>query len=261
MNQPTILRYYKSSSTSDQIKQILVDIICRAVDSCISERETDSESCKPKRKRLHTGKKVQQDIEADWVKKYPWLEIQTIDGTKRLFCAYCKNTNKNNSFTQGSTNVQSNSIVRHEKIEDHKIAVSSSMRKRKADEAFHVGEDSNSESDSEVSDCESSEQDDPPSVTSSDKILFRTLYYCASEELPSSKVNSMLELQRLNGASCDFQNLSSDTRPKMLKAIADTLSKDLKSEIKKSEFYGILMDESEDLGNEKKLCVCIRCVL
>ena len=52
----------------DQIKQILVDIICRAVDSCISERETESESCKPKRKRLHTGKKVQQDTEADWVK-------------------------------------------------------------------------------------------------------------------------------------------------------------------------------------------------
>ena len=44
-----------------------------------------------------------------------------------------------------------------------------------------------------------------------DEVLFRTVYCVAKDELPSEKVNPILQLQALNGVSIKYKNLSWDT--------------------------------------------------
>ena len=45
-------------------------------------------------------------------------------------------------------------------------------------------------------------------VSDHDINLFRTIFYVSKEELPADKVNSLFELQNLNGANIKCKNLS-----------------------------------------------------
>ena len=49
-------------------------------------------------------------------------------------------------------------------------------------------------------------------TTSNDDLkLFRTVYYAASEEIPTAKIKSLLELQRINGSNIKYKNLRWDS--------------------------------------------------
>ncbi|XP_045212023.2 zinc finger protein 862-like [Mercenaria mercenaria] len=97
-------------------------------------------------------------------------------------------------------------------------------------------------------------------VDKEDLILFRTVFYAASEELPTVKVNSLLELQRLNGASITYRNLSWDTLSEIQKYICTIIKRDLIEHIRESDFYAIMIDESTDLTVQKHLSICVRYV-
>ena len=254
MSQKSILSFFKGQgqgSISQTVKDIIREVMNR-VNKEIEEIEL-KKSSKNKKLRKHSGSKVQNQTEKDWLRKFPWLDIRLKGDKKALFCTYCTKSGKTNSFTEGSTNIQMNGIMRHQGITDHKLSESANLLKRKADTA--VDELSDSQSDDEL---DILGQKEKLSASTSDKILFRTLFYCAAEEMPSTKVNSLIELQTLNGVPCEYKNLSFDTRKDILDCVTESLSKDFKEQLSKSEFYGIMMDESEDLGTEKKLCICIR---
>ena len=82
------------------------------------------------------------------------------------------------------------------------------------------------------------------------------MYYIAVEELPSVKVNSNLELQRLNGLQFSYKNLSSTTITEIQQCISTVIQKEIVQNIKQSSVY----DESTDITVDK-LSVCVRYVL
>lgn len=88
---------------------------------------------------------------------------------------------------------------------------------------------------------------EPITISDADVKLFCTVFYVATEELPSSKVNSMLELQNINGAAIKYKNLSWDTIHDIQSCISTVIQRDLVSEILDSGVYAIMIDESTDL--------------
>lgn len=91
-----------------------------------------------------------------------------------------------------------------------------------------------------------------------DATLFRTVYCLAKEDIPSSKINSFLTLQRLNGLNVEYKNLSHDTTSDIQDCIVKLLDNDLLFRLKKSPVLGLTLDESTDISVEKKLVLCIK---
>ncbi|XP_061173439.1 uncharacterized protein LOC133182609 [Saccostrea echinata] len=95
---------------------------------------------------------------------------------------------------------------------------------------------------------------------SDDEKLFRTIFYEAKEELPNDKVNSLLELQNLNGAIIKYKNVSWDTVKEIQSCIATIFTREIIKDIMESSFYAVMIDESTDLTVQKHLSLCIRYV-
>ena len=91
-----------------------------------------------------------------------------------------------------------------------------------------------------------------PDVSFKDKVLFKTVYCVAMEEIPSSKVNALLTLQQVNGVNLKYRNLSWDTITEIQRCLCDTLVSKVVNEINDSSLFGIQMDESTDIGMSKK---------
>ena len=51
-------------------------------------------SIKNKKLRKHSGSKVQNQPEKDWLRKFPWLDIWLKGDKKALFCTYCTKSGK-----------------------------------------------------------------------------------------------------------------------------------------------------------------------
>lgn len=111
---------------------------------------------------------------------------------------------------------------------------------------------------SENADSSDDDKTSLPSVSKEDRALFNTVYTAAKEELPSEKVNSLLDLQRKNGLDLPYKNLSWDTIDNIQKTISKHLTSDLISEIKQSPTFAIILDESTDVSVTKHLSVCVR---
>ena len=81
--------------------------------------------------------------------------------------------------------------------------------------------------------------------------IFQALYWLAKEEMPSSKINSLLTLIENMGVSeiKYFETRSEPTLRKMLILIAQTIVDDLVIKIKQSDVFGLLTDEVTDISN------------
>ena len=182
---------------------------------------------------------------SSWTVQYSWL-IVTGDGLdKRLKCSVCTKRKVRSVWAnEGSPNVQKNSVERHGDSEEHKQAEKELLKSRikveaydihiKEEESFHVEDD--------------------------DVKLFHTIFYVSKEELPTEKVNSLLELQNLNGANTKYKSLSYVTINEIQDCISNILQRSLVEEIIQSEFYSVMIDESTDLSVQKHLSVCVRFV-
>jgi len=97
-------------------------------------------------------------------------------------------------------------------------------------------------------------------VPISDTRLFRTVYTCMKNDIPLDNVNTLLDLQRENGLSMPYQNLSWTTITEIAKIISFTLHQGVVDEIKSSVYFAILLDESTDIRVSKRLSLCVRYV-
>ena len=81
--------------------------------------------------------------------------------------------------------------------------------------------------------------------------VFCSLYWLAKEEMPSSKITSLLTLLEKMGVKKMkyFETRSKPILRKMLLLIARTIIQDLVNNIKKSNFYALLTDEVKDISN------------
>ena len=81
--------------------------------------------------------------------------------------------------------------------------------------------------------------------------MFCSLYWLGKEEIPSSKITSLLTLLEKMGVKemKYFETRSEPVLRKMLLLIARTIIQDLVNNIKKSDFYALLTDEVTDISN------------
>ena len=81
--------------------------------------------------------------------------------------------------------------------------------------------------------------------------VFQSQYWLAKEEMPSSKIISLLTLIKKLGVdeSKYFETRSEPVLRKMLLLIARTIVEDILEKIKESEVYGFLTDEVTDISN------------
>ena len=81
--------------------------------------------------------------------------------------------------------------------------------------------------------------------------VFQSLYWLAKEEMPSTKITSLLTLVEKLGVN-DIKHFETQSEPvlrKMLLFIATTIVEDIVEKIKESEVYGFLTDEVTDISN------------
>ena len=81
--------------------------------------------------------------------------------------------------------------------------------------------------------------------------VFSTLYWLAKEEMPSSKINSLLTLIEKMGVKelKYFETRSEAVLRKMLLLISKTIIEDLVDKIKASKYFALLTDEVTDISN------------
>lgn len=145
----------------------------------------------------------------------------------------------------GTPNMQISSITRHNDSSEHKNVCVNLEKER----LIHV-----------VSDDDQDEETEIVNINKQDKVVFNTVYFAAKSELPSETVNGLLNLQRLNGQNVDYKNLSWDSITDMQESISYTLTKKMLKEIKESNVFALMLDESTDVTVEKHLSVCVRYV-
>lgn len=64
----------------------------------------------------------------------------------------------------------------------------------------------------------------------------------------------------MNGVKCNFVDISDDTLSDVQESIAFVLDGEVKRGVAKSEYFGLIIDESTDISVHKKLAECIRYV-
>lgn len=222
----------KVNENADIVKCLLDDVIQNAVEK----------SCRKKKK--HAGEKLSEKTLQLWQTKYHWLVLDRSQADLRMKCSVCTERKLNSAWANdGSTNIQKNALERHCNSKEHVDA-----------EAFIVSKRS------EPTTLKSEQNESRMNVSDDDRALFRTVYYAAAEELPSSKINSLLELQCTNGCKISYKNLSWDTISEIQRCMCEVFKQEIVAEIEKSVFYSIMIDESTDITMKKHLSVCVRYV-
>jgi hypothetical protein len=96
--------------------------------------------------------------------------------------------------------------------------------------------------------------------TDGELALFRSVYYAAMHNVANMQVNSLLELQRLNGLKCHFVGISDNTLKDIQYSLSFVLDKELIGGVTKSDYFGLILDESTDISVHKKTsCLCSLC--
>ena len=92
------------------------------------------------------------------------------------------------------------------------------------------------------------------------KAMIRSSYCLAKEGVPNVKFVSLIQLQQANGCPSvqgkTYSHHSSTSE--MQDCIAKTLEKEALSDIDKSPFIGVMIDESVNVTVEKKLIIFLR---
>lgn len=238
-NTSSLFKYFTREDSVEDSTKIVRKIIDDLIISC-------TDQCDQKVKK-HSGSTVSVKTIQSWMSKFSWLIVSGEGIDKRLKCSICTERKVTSIWAgEGSPNIQKNSIERHGLSSEHKQAEKDLLKE--------------SGDTSKTYDSDVNEEDDSISVTDDDSKLFRTIFYVSKEELPSDKVNSLIELQNLNGANIKYKNLSYVTINDIQSCISSIIQRSLIEEILQSDTYAIMIDESTDLAVQKHLSICVRYV-
>lgn len=237
-NTASLFQYFpREDETVDSqktVRKIVDDLVISATDQA------------EKKGKTHTGWSVSEKTIRSWLNQYPWMTVTGEELNKRLKCSICTDRKVRSIWAnEGSANVQKNSIERHGDSEEHKQAERELLKCKNKVETCNV---------------DVNKEDESVCVEDDDVKLFRTIFYVSKEELPTEKVNSLIELQNLNGAKIKYKNLSYVTINEIQDCISSIIQRSLVEEIVQSDFYAVMIDESTDLSVQKHLSVCVRYV-
>ena len=190
--------------------------------------------------RIH-GHKYKRCFCPSWKDKFLWLQYK--DGC--MYCTYCLETNKHNSYTSGCQNFRTSDIQKHSKSRDHRSATEAyAMKLSGATVPAGFYRLTTEHEQAIVS-------------------AMRNVYWLSKEDVASLKYNSLNKLVELQGCEC-IRNLyvgenAKYTSPEVVKEMQEVLSQciksDIRDEIQKSPYFSIMIDESTDVSTTKALIV------
>ena len=161
-----------------------------------------------------------------------------------MFCDTCLTAKAcSNPFTEGCTNFQNSTLLRHQDWKVHETSIKTLQLKSHFSRARSGAEI--------VKEHSSSEK-----IDSYVKQL-RTVYMITKRDLPADVFTDIMQLQCLNGLKCDFYK-----RPQIImefeECIEKPLFKNLLEKMEKSDYIGVMLDETCDISIHKKLAIYVR---
>ncbi|KAH3753467.1 hypothetical protein DPMN_188104 [Dreissena polymorpha] len=179
----SIANFFERKQGTISVESFVVSILLETVNAAVDFTS-----------KKHDGKSVTENTCQKWKKAFPWLTIVDIDGeVNRLKCAYCTQFNLKNVWSaEGTPYIQRSSVERHNESKDH-VSAAKLFLSRNLDISIET-------------ECNETETYDG-NVSEQDVFLLRTIYSLAKNEIPSERVNDMLELQTLNEVDIKYQNL------------------------------------------------------
>ena len=151
----------------------------------------------------------------------------------QLFCDLCIQAGERNAFTKGCTDLQRFALNRHQKTKDHQRAESLVASRKVMKNQVKMAASENKEKHT---------------------AMIRSSYWLAKEGVPNVKFASLIQLQQANGYPSvqgeTFSHHSSTSE--MQDCIAKTLEKEALSDMDKSLFIGVMIDETVNVTVEKK---------
>ena len=196
--------------------------------------ETETESDSVPRKKFY-----KRSFKSSWLDKFIWL---TFDGDK-MYCKYCLEIKKKNSYTVGCRNFRISDINKHTRSRDHSAAAEAYLLKA-----------SGATVTSALSRVVSLNEE---AVIAA----MKNIYWLAKEDIASLKYNSLNELTKLQKCESITHLYVGEnakyTSPEVVKdmqlSISHCIKDDIQKELLQSPVYGILTDEGTDISTTSSL--------
>ena len=174
-----------------------------------------------------------------WLKEFNWLQYDAIKG--QMVCIVCqKHGCRDNKFAEGTSNYRKSALTEHTNSDAHRISIQNSEMSKQTKQTIEKAIDKNAE------------------YLSS---LFRTAFYAAKSCTPTESFNSIIQLQIANGIkTLESSNLYQEDCAcrEMQEIMSKQISKGLVEIINQSPVIAIIIDESNDIVNEKHLTIHVK---
>ena len=171
------------------------------------------------------------------------MEIEEEGDSVLMFCAVCRHTHQKNGFTRGCKNFHRSALDDHSKSQSHRHAIGTAKQQQSVAESVSS------------------------SSTDSDECLnaqMRTVLHIAKENLAATKFESLIELQRANGCSALATGVvykHHESVKDMEEALVQVTKEEVKEKVDRSDYVGLVFDETLNCTLDKKLIVFARIVL
>jgi hypothetical protein len=199
-------------------------------------------------KRIHYRK----DVNQDWFNKYTWLEAEEINQEIFIFCKVCRSENKISKLAKGTNVFRSDQIANHPNTIEHK------------------------DSELILLDSERNETD-RNNKGSSVILLIRIIYFCSKQNISLDTYPDLCDLMSLqieNNISDKVSTLKPASIEKLLTSkskygshtnahsaldfldsITSIIKKSLFEELNSSDYWSIMIDETNSIDNNKYLAI------
>ncbi|XP_060112173.1 uncharacterized protein C17orf113 homolog [Heteronotia binoei] len=204
---------------------------------------------KPAGETSNSNKKCKRYFNERWKEEFAWLEFDYKQ--KTMFCIECRQAlvrNKHgkaeNAFTVGTDNFQRHALLRHVTSGAHRQALVVNREQTAREAKAPCRQEPGPLVKEEV----------PPVKVAA----LTTVYWMAKEEVPDEKFASLLELQKFNLCQALLSSdREGDYQPGSIQAMQAAIAKVLDAEdklrMKSSPFIGLVLDETVDALERRRL--------
>ena len=163
-----------------------------------------------------------------------------------MYCKLCLKKGKKNTMTAGCKSFKTSSLTRHEELTDHKHAIAEGELQANFNASLSK-----------------------MFIEEDEAIMkaMKAVYWMASENLPMTKYESMMQLLKDLGVPIACLKVSERvdyesyyTANEILSAISTQIDAEVSERIERSPFVTILADESTDIANKKRMTMHARIV-
>ena len=224
-----------------------------------------TESKEAKRRRKAKSYKAGLSFRPKWKETYDWLLCESSD--EGMFCSICRTHGRPPSSAKGAWTVRgirnwnhgAEMLKQHNSSQWHKDAVVASQHAASGRTVFGM----------QLAGVRKAQEEKRLKNRSIILKLLRSVYFMAKEHVPHpTTFTDLVGLQIENGddtlkqhvesGAGNAQYTSSFSCTNMIKAIDDWILNGLHSSIRKSSYFSILADESQDITCQEELSVCCR---